>query len=105
MIVLSLFDGIACGRVALERSGIKVDKYYASEIEKNSIRVAKENYPDIIQLGDARYLDFGKLQHVDLLIGGSTCSYWSNARTSLRKQENDIQVGPDMICFACLLML
>lgn len=53
MTVLSLFDGIACGRVALERSGIKVDKYYASEIENNSIKVALNNYPDIVEIGDA----------------------------------------------------
>lgn len=50
--VVSLFDGISCGRVALERAGIPVDTYYASEIEASSIAVSKKNYPDIIQLGD-----------------------------------------------------
>lgn len=50
--VLSLFDGISAGKLALERVGIKVDKYYASEIEPNAIAVSKRNYPDIIQLGD-----------------------------------------------------
>jgi DNA (cytosine-5)-methyltransferase 3A len=52
MNVLSLFDGISCGRVALERAGIPVSNYYASEIEKHSSTVSKKNYPDITQLGD-----------------------------------------------------
>ena len=52
--VLSLFDGISCGRVALERAGIKVNKYYASEIDKNAMQISKNNYRDIIQLGDIK---------------------------------------------------
>ena len=52
MNVLSLFDGISCGRVALERAGIKVDKYYASEIDKWAEKISENNYPDIIRLGD-----------------------------------------------------
>ncbi len=52
MNVLSLFDGISCGRVALERAGIKVDKYYASEIKPIAIKVTQANYPDTIQIGD-----------------------------------------------------
>lgn len=52
MNVLSLFDGMSCGRVALERAGIKIDNYYASEIDKNAIKIAQKNYPDTIQLGD-----------------------------------------------------
>lgn len=85
MVVLSLFDGISCGRVAFDRAGITVDSYYASEIEKDSIKVSKENYPDIIQLGDIRKLDFKILPHIDMIIGGSPCSYWSNARTGLQE--------------------
>lgn len=54
MNVLSLCDGIVCGRIALERAGIKVNKYYASEINEPSIKVALDNYPDIIELGDIR---------------------------------------------------
>ena len=50
--MLSLFDGISCGKIALERAGIKVDKYYASEIDKFAMQISKNNYPDIIQLGD-----------------------------------------------------
>ena len=54
MNVLSLCDGIACGRISLERMGYRVDKYYASEINKPSIKVALDNYPDIIELGDIK---------------------------------------------------
>ena len=52
MNVLSLFDGISCGMVALERAGIKVDKYYASEIDQYAIKISEKNYPNIIRLGD-----------------------------------------------------
>ena len=73
--VFSTFDGISCGRVALERAGIKVEKYYASEIEKNAIAVAMHNYPDTIQLGDISKIDGTKYEgQIDLLIGGSPMS-------------------------------
>lgn len=84
MTVLSLFDGIACGRVALERAGIPVDIYIASEVDKDSIKVSKNNYPDIIQIGDVRDIDFSKFENVDAIIGGSPCSYFSNARTAFQ---------------------
>lgn len=74
MNVLSLFDGIACGRVALERANIPVERYIASEIEKTSIRVATTNYPDIEEIGDVRNVDVNTLPHIDLLIGGSPCT-------------------------------
>lgn len=54
MNVLSLFDGISCGQVALERAGINVDKYYASEIDKYAIQITQKNYPNTIQLGDVK---------------------------------------------------
>ena len=79
MKVLSLFDGISCGRVALERVGIKVDKYTAYEIESNAIKVSKNNYPDIEQKGDVFKAQYNEGEF-DLLIGGSPCTYWSNAR-------------------------
>ncbi len=60
MNVLSLFDGISCGRVALERAGIKVDTYYASEIDKYAIKITQKNYPDTVQLGDVNDIDFTK---------------------------------------------
>ena len=79
MNVLSLFDGIGCGRIALERAGIKVDKYYASEIDKNAIKVAKYNYPDIIEIGDIRNINCKDLPNIDLIIGGSPCTNFSSS--------------------------
>lgn len=72
--VLSLFDGISCGRVALERAGIPVNTYYASEIDKYAIQVTQKNYPNTIRLGDVTKIDFKQFEgKVDLLIGGSPC--------------------------------
>lgn len=73
MNVLSLFDGMSCGRQALERAGIKVNKYYASEIDKYAIQVTQHNYPDTIQLGSVTEVDVADLDPIDLLIGGSPC--------------------------------
>lgn len=76
--VLSLFDGISCGRIALERANIKINKYYASEINQYSIQIAKKNYPDTIELGDVRELTREQIEDViDLMIGGSPCQSFS----------------------------
>ena len=75
--VLSLFDGMSCGQQALERLGIKVDKYYASEINPYAISVTQYNYPDTIQLGDIREIKGKDLGHIDLLVGGSPCQGFS----------------------------
>lgn len=77
--VLSLFDGISCGQIALERAGIKVNNYFASEIDKHAIEVTKSNYPNTIHLGDVRDLDISSLPKIDLLIGGSPCQSFSFA--------------------------
>jgi site-specific DNA-cytosine methylase len=77
MKVLSLFDGMSCGRIALERVGIPVEKYYASEIKPHAIEVTKHNYPDTIHVGDVTKLDLNNYKDVDLLIGGSTCQDFS----------------------------
>ena len=72
--VLSLFDGISCGMVALQRAGIEIDKYIAYEIEHNAIEISRKNYPDIIRGGDVTKEDFTKYKgKIDLLIGGSPC--------------------------------
>ena len=72
--VLSLFDGISCGRVALKRANIPVAKYYASEIDKYAIQVTQKNWPDTIQIGDVKKIDFTQfIGKIDLLIGGSPC--------------------------------
>ncbi len=83
MNILSLFDGISCGRVALERAGIKIDKYYSSEIDKNAIKVSKKNYPDIIQLGDVKNVESKNLPDIDILMGGSPCQGFSFAGKQL----------------------
>lgn len=74
MRVLSLFDGISCGQVALERAGIPVEVYYASEIDKYAIQITQKNYPNTIQLGDINGIDFTQfIGKVDLIMGGSPC--------------------------------
>ena len=77
MIVLSLFDGISCGYEALKRIGIKVNKYYASEIDEHSIQIAQKNHPDIIQIGDISDWKKWEIEKPDLIIGGSPCQGFS----------------------------
>jgi len=81
MNVLSLFDGISCGRIALERSGHKVTKYYASEIDEKAIDISKKNYPDIVQLGNVEFITSETFINtkIDLIMGGSPCQSFSNA--------------------------
>ena len=81
--VLSLFDGISCGQVALERAGIKVDKYYASEIDKYAIKVTQKNYPNTIQLGDIKNWKKWDIEKPDLIMGGSPCQGFSLAGKGL----------------------
>ena len=83
MKVLSLFDGMSCGRIALDRLGIEVDTYYASEIDKYAIAVAKENYPDTIHVGDITQLDPKDFQDIDLILAGSPCQGFSFAGKQL----------------------
>lgn len=84
MKVLSLFDGISCGRLAIERAGIPIEKYYASEIDKYAIQVTQGHYPDTIQLGDCTKIDFSEyIGKVDLIIGGSPCQGFSFAGKQL----------------------
>lgn len=78
MRVLSLFDGISCGRIALERVGVPVEVYYASEIEPNAIKVTQSNYPDTTQIGDVTKINFHDyVGKVDIVIGGSPCQGFS----------------------------
>ena len=84
--VLSLFDGISCGRVALERAGIPIDVYYASEIDKYAIQITQKNYPNTIQLGDITQLDGKPFKgKIDLLIGGSPCQSLSITMSQTRE--------------------
>ena len=75
--VLSLFDGISCGQIALERAGIKVNQYFASEIDKHAIKVTQYNYPDTIQLGSVVDVKAKKLPKIEILMGGSPCQGFS----------------------------
>ena len=93
MKVLSLFDGIACGHVALERSGITVDRYVAYEIEQNAIKIAKKNYPDIEERGDVFKADFTEFKDFDLLIGGSPCTNWSIAKAGHGRETTSSGIG------------
>jgi DNA (cytosine-5)-methyltransferase 3A len=77
MNILSLFDGMSCGQIALERVGIKVDNYFASEIDKHAIKVTQTNYLNTIQLGDITKINGKDLPKIDLLIGGSPCVSFS----------------------------
>ena len=88
MKVLSLFDGMSCGQIALERAGIKVDKYYASEIDKYAIQVTQKNYPDTIQLGDVTKWREWDLSSVDLILVGSPCQGLSFAGKMLGLKDD-----------------
>lgn len=83
MNILSLFDGMGCGRLALDRSGIRVEKYFASEIDKYAMNIAKKNFPDIIHIGDVQKINTGTLPGIDLLLGGSPCQGFSVAGKGL----------------------
>mgnify|MGYP001690007799 FL=1 len=107
--VLSLFDWMSCGRVALERAGIPVASYYASEIDKYAMQVATKNFPDIKEIGDVEKLFYtddywGVIRKklwggfmcdcvvwegkIDLLIGGSPCQWFSNAGKGLNFEDH-----------------
>lgn len=92
MKVLSLFDGIACGKLSLDKAGINISKYYASEIDTAAINVSTRHHPEIIQLGDVKGwrdwdIDFGDL---DLILAGSPCQGFSSAghRKGLRDERS-----------------
>ena len=90
MKVLSLFDGISCGMIALERLKIPIERYTAFEIDKYAISISEKNYPMIEHCGDVFSANFTKYKNYDLLIGGSPCTYWSIAK-------NNREVTPDGI--------
>lgn len=92
MKVLSLFDGISCGMVALERAEIEVERYVAYEIDKYAIQISKKNYPQIEHKGNVFDADFKQYKGFDLLIGGSPCTYWSIAKNN-RETTPDGQGG------------
>ena len=85
MKVLSLFDGISCGMVALERAGINTEHYIAYEIEENAIKISKMNHPHIEHCGDVTTASFAKYSGFELLLGGSPCQSLSIVQSKTRK--------------------
>jgi DNA (cytosine-5)-methyltransferase 3A len=114
--VLSLFDGISCGQIALERAGIKVNTYYASEIKKNAIKVTKLNYPNTIHIGDVTKVSYKNgilhtengdynVGKIDLLIGGSPCQNFSVARTMMNKKIDGLDGDKSSLFYEYLRLL
>ena len=85
--ILSLFDGMACGMLAMQKAGIKVNTYTAYEIDKYAIKTATHNFPMIKECGDVFSADFTQYKDVDYIIGGSPCTYWSIAQKNNRETE------------------
>ena len=86
--VLSLFDGISCAKVALEKTGFTINHYFASEVDKYAIQIASKNHPDIIHLGDIKNIKSSDLPPVDLIIGGSPCQGFSFAGKQLNFSDS-----------------
>lgn len=98
MKVLNLFDGMACGMIAMQELGWDVDSYDAYEIDKYALKVAKHNFPMINELGDVFEADFTKHNDVDWLIGGSPCTYWSIAQSPDKRETTSSGMGWDLFC-------
>lgn len=87
MKVLSLFDGMACGMLAMQSAGITVDRYVAFEIDKYAVQTSSHNFPMIEHRGDVFQTDFTEFSGFDFLVGGSPCTYWSIAQKNNRETE------------------
>ena len=97
MKVLSLFDGMACGMIAMLNAGVEVESYDAYEIDKYAIKVSSHNFPNIRHHGDVFQADFTQYEGVDYLIGGSPCTHWSIARLGGRETKAS-GVGWELFC-------
>ena len=93
MNILSLFDGMACGMLAMLKAEIQVDSYYAYEIDKYAIQTATHNFPEIQERGDVFNADFTKYADIDYLIGGSPCTYWSIAQSPDKRETTASGIG------------
>jgi len=87
MNVLSLFDGMSCAQIALDRADIEVNNYYASELDKYAIKITQKNFPHTVQMGDVREIDASEAPKIDLLIGGSPCQGFSLAGKQLNFED------------------
>lgn len=90
MRVLSLFDGISCGQVALDQLSIPVEVYFASEIDKYAIQIAQKNYPATIQIGDVRNVCWQSIGHCELLLGGSILKQSKRLQNFMQKHQKNV---------------
>ena len=100
MNILSLFDGISCGRVALDRANINVDNYYSSEVEKSAIEISNKNYPGIIRLGDVTKINdevLKSLPKIDLILAGSPCQGFSRNGNMLNFEHHQSKLFFDFV--------
>lgn len=97
MKVLSLFDGMACGMLAMQAAGINVDRYVAYEIDKYAVQTSSHNFPMIEHRGDVFQADFAEFRGFDFLVGGSPCTYWSIAQKNNRETEAS-GIGWELFC-------
>lgn len=93
MNILSLFDGMSCGMLAMLKAGIQVDNYYAYEIDKYAIQTATYNFPQIQECGDVFKGDYTQYEGIDYLIGGSVCTYWSIAQSPDKRETTASGIG------------
>lgn len=93
MRILSLFDGMSCGMIAMLNAGVKVDRYVAYEVDKYAIQTSLHNFPMIEQKGDVFKADFTEYEGFDFLIGGSPCTYWSIAQSPDKRETKASGLG------------
>lgn len=93
MRVLSLFDGMSCGMLALMKASIPIDRYVAYEVDKYAIQTSTHNFPDAEQRGDVFKADFHEFEGFDMLIGGSPCTYWSIAQSADKRETTASGIG------------
>ena len=94
--ILSLFDGMSCGMLAMMGAGVEVENYYAYEIDKYAIQTSQHNFPKIKQCGDVFKGDYTQYEGIDYLIGGSVCTYWSIAQSPDKRETTASGLGWDL---------
>lgn len=95
--IVSVFDGMACGRLAMMEAGVKVGRYVAHEIDKYAVKTSSHNFPEIEHRGDVFQADFTEFEGFDWLVGGSPCTYWSIAQKNGRETEAS-GLGWELFC-------
>ena len=103
--VLSLFDGMSCGQIALNKLGFNIKKYYASEIDKYAMLITKKNYPNTIHIGDVKEVNGSDYQDIDLLIGGSPCQDLSIAVINNIKHNKGLEGEKSQLFYEYLRIL